>query len=56
MKWILERAKEKTTWLGIIGVIGTLTGAQLAPELQEAITTTGLAITSLVLILLKEKK
>ena len=56
MSWILERLKEKSTWTAILSVAGTLFGVAIKPEYSEAIIATGLAITSLVLILIKEKK
>lgn len=36
MKWLLQRFRERTTWLSIIGVLG-LFGMRLDPELQEYI-------------------
>ena len=54
MNWILERLKEKTTWLGLFTILATF-GISIAPELKEAIISTGLSIVGLVLVLVKEK-
>lgn len=55
MNWLLERLKEKTTWLGLFTILATF-GVSLAPELKEAIISTGLSTIGLVLVLIKEKK
>jgi hypothetical protein len=55
MNWLLERLKEKTTWLGLFTILSTL-GVSLAPELKEAIIGTGLSLISLVLVITKDKK
>lgn len=56
MKWIIERLKEKSTWIAIFTVLASVGGVTVAPELKEAIISTGLGIVSLVAILTKEKK
>lgn len=48
LNWLLDRLKEKTTWGIIITTASTFLGVQLAPELQESITTIGLAIVALI--------
>jgi hypothetical protein len=40
---IMNRIKQESTWRGII-LIFTAFGVQIAPELQEAIITVGLAL------------
>jgi hypothetical protein len=53
-KWLLDRLKEKTTWVGIFSVI-VATGAAVSPELQETISNAGIYVVSAIVILLKEK-
>lgn len=53
--WILTRAKEKSTWAGILGFI-TAVGVVLTPEQSEAIIAAVLAIVSAVAIFTKEAK
>jgi hypothetical protein len=44
--YILARLKERTTWLGIIG-IATAFGCHLSPEQAQAIVTLGLGVAGL---------
>lgn len=53
--WILNRMKEKSSWLGIIGLVTAAVGTQLSPGLQEAVTTLGLAVVGLIALVLREK-
>ncbi len=53
---ILARLQEVSTWTSIVVTVCTLLGVSLAPELKEAIVSTGLVITTLVLAIIKEKK
>lgn len=52
--YILERAKEPSTWRGLILVLTAL-GVPLAPALSEAIITAGLAIAGLVGVVTPDK-
>ncbi len=54
MKWIFDRLKEKSTWVVIIGTIAGITGVAIQPELQEQITTAGMAVFAIVGIATKE--
>jgi hypothetical protein len=56
LKWVLERLKEKTTWIAIITSISTVFGVEFAPEIKEQIIIAGMAIVTAVLFGLKEKK
>ena len=53
-KWVLDRLREKTTWIGLFSVV-IATGAVVSPELQEAIANAGIYVVSVLIILLKEK-
>lgn len=55
LKFILDRAKEKTTWLGLIAIL-TAAGVAISPEQVEAIATLGLAIAGAVGVFTKEKQ
>lgn len=56
LTWVLDRAKEKSTWAAIVTLAGTITGVALAPELANQITTAGMAIASIIAIVMAEKK
>jgi hypothetical protein len=45
--WIVDRAKERSTWLGIVGFL-TAIGLALTPEQTAAVTAAGMALASLV--------
>lgn len=47
LTWIADRARERSTWLGLSGIATSL-GVVVAPELQEAIIAAGVAIAGLV--------
>jgi hypothetical protein len=50
--WILDRLKERSTWLGLVSVL-TGAGVSLQPELAEAIITAGAAVAGVVAIATK---
>jgi hypothetical protein len=54
MEWILARLKEKSTWLGILG-LATALGVSIAPEMKEAISSVAVSIVAVVLIATKEQ-
>lgn len=54
MNWIIERVQEKSTWAGLLGLISAFGVYQFAPEQKEAILTAIGAITSAVLVFIKE--
>ena len=55
LTWILDRAQEKTTWLGILGLASTI-GWYIDPAVVTQIAQVGAAIASLILMLTGEKK
>ena len=54
-KWILDRAQEKTTWLGILGLASTV-GWYIDPAIVTQIAQVGAAIASLILVITGERK
>lgn len=54
MKYILNRLKEKTTWLGLISLL-TLAGVNVSPELSQAIMNLGITLAAVIMIITKEK-
>lgn len=52
--FMLARMKEKTTWRGVILLLGIL-GVALSPEQKEAIITAGVALIGAVEVLSKEQ-
>lgn len=54
-KYIFNRLKERSTWLGIIGLI-TACGASISTELAEQIIAAGIAIAGAVGIVTKDKE
>lgn len=53
--FILARAKEPSTWRGAIMFL-TAIGIPIAPQLAEAVITTGLAIVGLIGVVAPDKK
>lgn len=53
MNWLMNRLKEKSTWLGIFTLLGLL-GMKLNPELQELITQAILAVAAIVAFVFRE--
>lgn len=54
-KYILDRLKERSTWLGIIA-FATSCGASIATELSEAIISAGVALAGIVGVVTKDKE
>lgn len=54
MKYVLNRLKEKTTWLGLISLL-TLAGVNVSPELSQAIINLGITLAAVIMIITKEK-
>lgn len=52
--YILDRAKEASTWRGIILVL-TAVGVPIAPELANAIVSVGLALAGLIGVVTPDK-
>jgi len=55
MDYILQRLKEKTTWLGFLALVSAF-GVAIKPELAESIATTGMSIAGLIMVIVKEEK
>jgi len=53
--WLLERAKEQSTWLGLVSLLGSL-GIVLDPQLTPYIVALGTALGGIVGILTKENE
>lgn len=54
-RYIIERAKEPTTWRGLVLIL-TAIGVQVSPEKQELIVTIGLGFAGLIGAAIPEKK
>jgi hypothetical protein len=54
LDWALERAQERSTWLGAVLLLSSF-GVTVSPELQAAIVQVGLAVSGLVLVLIKAR-
>jgi hypothetical protein len=53
MNWLLNRLKERSSWLGLFTLFGLL-GMKLNPELQELITQAILAVAAIVAFVYRE--
>ena len=53
--WIKSRLAERSTYLTLFTVLGTVAGINVAPDLKEAIIATALSILTLVGVVTKEK-
>lgn len=47
MKYLIDRAKERSTWLGLTGLVSAL-GLALSPDQVEAIVAAGTAVAGLI--------
>lgn len=45
--WFIARLKEKTTWLGLVGLLATL-GVGISSDMSDSIVNAGMAIGALV--------
>jgi hypothetical protein len=54
LNWLAARAAERTTWVGVIGMLSTI-GVGIKPELAETIASLGVSVASLVLVVTKDK-
>ena len=53
MNWLINRLKERTTWLAIFTLLG-LVGVKLEPEFREIIINAILAVTAVVAFVFRE--
>lgn len=54
LQFLLNRARERSTWIGIISFLGSV-GVALKPDMAEAIASTGIAIAGLIMAVTKDK-
>jgi len=54
LQMIVARAKERSTWLGLIGLVSAF-GVAMDPDKTEAIVTLGVAIGGVIAIFTKDK-
>jgi hypothetical protein len=54
LMFILNRLDEKSTWMGIIGFASSVAGFSFAPEFKEELTTLGVTVATVGIMLLKE--
>ncbi|MEL7146531.1 MAG: hypothetical protein AAFO69_09205 [Bacteroidota bacterium] len=54
LKFIVDRLKERSTWMGLTGFVGAV-GVTLSPEQAEAIVLAGVAVAGLVAAFTKDK-
>lgn len=52
-RFLLARAQERSSWVGIIGFLAAL-GCRLSPEAEEAITFIGLGLASCLVIFTRD--
>jgi len=52
---LIERAKERSTWLGLVG-LATAFGVAFSPEQVEAISAAGVAVAGLIAVITKDPK
>ena len=55
LEFVIGRLKERSTWLGLIGIV-TAAGVSLSPEQTEAIVAVGVAIAGVVAVFTKDLK
>jgi hypothetical protein len=55
MNWLIDRLKERSTWLGIFTLAGLL-GAKLEPELRELIINAILGVAAVVAFVWREHR
>lgn len=52
LKFIVDRLKERSTWIGLTGIISAA-GVGLSPEQSEAIVLAGVAVSGLIMAFTK---
>jgi len=53
-KWLIDRLKERSTWVGIAAAL-TAAGVAIEPALSEAIITAGVALAGVAAVVTKDK-
>ena len=54
MSWILERAKERSTWMGLFSLAGAI-GWAVTPENKEIIVTAAVAVVAAIAAMTRDK-
>ena len=54
MNYIINRLKEKSTWIGIITLLGSL-GVVIRPELREALPIFGVGLGALLAVIVERE-
>ena len=54
LSWILDRAKERSTWVGYFSLAGAVGGA-VTPEHKELIVTAAVAVVAAIAALTRDK-
>lgn len=54
MNWIILRAKERSTWMGLFSVVGAI-GIGVSPENKEIIISAAIAVVAAIAALTKDK-
>ena len=54
LTWVLDRAKERSTWMGLFSLAGAI-GLGLSPENKEAIIGAAVAVVAAIAALTKDK-
>lgn len=54
LDWLLQRARERSTWLGIISLLTAL-GITMTPAQTEAVVTAAMAVAGAILALSRDK-
>ena len=54
LQYLLDRFKERSTWAGLLALLGSL-GIALNPEQTEAIIALGLAVIGVISVFIKER-
>lgn len=52
----MDRIKEKSTWIGVVGIVATAAGYAFTPEQADLIATACASLAGLALIYIKERK
>ena len=54
LTWILDRAKERSTWMGLFSLAGAI-GLGLSPENKEIIITAAVAVVAAIAAMTRDK-
>ncbi len=54
MNWLLDRAKERSTWMGLFSLAGAI-GWAITPENKEIIVTAAVAVVATIAAMTRDK-